>query len=169
MQPEPSRTPLEQEQANLITHRFTLNGHQDGIRKLTWSRDGQRLASAGDDCRVCIWDTINNTQLHEVKHRDRIATLAWSDDGRFIASGGHDGRVRICDSHTGEELRILVGHAGPVRSIAFDPFGKYLATASADTSIRLWEIDSGWCSTNGGGSTYYTTASPSPRTASMWR
>ena len=39
----------------------------------------------------------------------------------------------------------MVGHGGPVRSVAFSPDGKILASGSEDRSVRLWHIATGEC------------------------
>ena len=47
----------------------------------------------------------------------------------------------------GSTTRKLVGHSGPVYSVSFDPIGgsavppKYLLSCSADTTTRLWSMD----------------------------
>lgn len=143
MQAEPSPRPSGQDGPRGLTPRHTLRAHTGTIRRLQWSRDGHRIASAADDRTVCVWDTTRGCRLHELVHPDRVASIAWSDDARLIASGGHDRRIRIWNSHTGDELKILVGHKGAVRSIVFDPFGTYVASAATDDTIRLWDLVTG--------------------------
>ena len=47
----------------------------------------------------------------------------------------------------GSTTRKLIGHSGPVYSVAFDPLSgsaappKYLLSASADATTRLWSLD----------------------------
>src|SRR5437773_3535850 len=46
-------------------------------------------------------------------------------------------------SALGKEPTILKGHAGWIGGVAFAPDGKTLATASADQSVRLWNVTTG--------------------------
>jgi transcription initiation factor TFIID subunit 5 len=47
----------------------------------------------------------------------------------------------------GTTTRKLIGHSGPVYSVSFDPLSgsaappRYLLSASADTTARLWSLD----------------------------
>ena len=56
-------------------------------------------------------------------HTDYISHLAWSPDGTILASASADGTTRLWDSETGECVRTLKGHAGPVHSVSFSTHG----------------------------------------------
>jgi hypothetical protein len=61
----------------------------------------------------------------------------------MLASGSWDQSIRLWEPATGKEVRLLSGHEGPVRGIAFAPDGKLLASASHDRTIRLWDPATG--------------------------
>ena len=50
---------------------------------------------------------------------------------------------RLWDIGTGEQKQALKGHTGDVKSVAFSPDGKTIASGSADNTIRLWDVATG--------------------------
>ncbi|KAI9886118.1 MAG: GMP synthase (glutamine-hydrolyzing) [Watsoniomyces obsoletus] len=58
-----------------------------------------------------------------------------------LACGTADGMVRLWDLRSGQVLRSLVGHTGPVTCLQFDDV--HLVTGSLDRSIRIWDLRTG--------------------------
>jgi len=44
------------------------------------------------------------------------------------------------DFNSGMELRELEGHTGSASGVVFSPDGQRIATASADTTARIWDV-----------------------------
>src|SRR5262249_18765782 len=51
--------------------------------------------------------------------------------------------VKLWDAGIGQELRTLKGHTSGVRSVAFSPDGKRVASADDDGSLKLWDTGTG--------------------------
>ncbi|WP_329554682.1 trypsin-like peptidase domain-containing protein [Streptomyces sp. NBC_00696] len=81
-------------------------------------------------------------------HTDWVNTVCAisTEEGRTtLASAGNDGTVRLWNPDTGEEVRVLRGHAGAVRALCALPTkqGILLASAGNDGIVRLWNPDTG--------------------------
>lgn len=93
-----------------------------------WSPSGNRLACASDPAL-----TIYNSALTEVlslPSAGRIYDCTWTADGERIIAGNGDHSLRIWDSNTGEEIRTLRIHSGPIKSLALSPDEQWLLSAS---------------------------------------
>lgn len=71
-------------------------GHVGSVIGVAIHPDGTRLATAGQDRTIRIWDTSNGTDLMTLRgHRNLIQRLAFSADGKTLASTSDDGTVKL--------------------------------------------------------------------------
>ena len=73
--------------------------------------------------------------------------MAVSPDGGMVASGGNLGVVRLWRVKDGVEHRELIGHSKEgrslVRDVRFSPDGRFLLSAAADRTVRVWDVATG--------------------------
>jgi eukaryotic-like serine/threonine-protein kinase len=118
---------------------------------MAMDRPGVRLATAGADGLVKVWDMSRGTLTHVFSSRSGwVAGLAFHPDGTRLAAVGEDGNVRIWDISTqraGETpsaspLQVLHGHVGTALGVAFSSDGTKLASAGTDSTVRVWDLSS---------------------------
>ncbi|OMJ23988.1 WD repeat-containing protein 26 [Smittium culicis] len=76
----------------------SLNDHSDEVWYVSFSNNGDFLASGSKDKKIIIWETTNYTPLHILSgHEDAISCLSWSPNDKFLVSSGNDMKLRIWD------------------------------------------------------------------------
>ena len=118
---------------------------QGNVAKIA-SGNGQRLAVANNR-QIGVWDVTRRTRLLLLDFDllgvpTFLGAFALSSDGTRLASGNEDGIIRVWEVPSGQLLYQFKAHAGPVRSIAFNPAGTRLVSSSAytDRSVRIWRV-----------------------------
>ncbi|XP_027785371.2 WD repeat and HMG-box DNA-binding protein 1 isoform X1 [Marmota flaviventris] len=71
--------------------------------------------------------------------------VVFNEDGTKIAAGSSDFLIKIVDVMDSSQQKTFRGHDAPVLSLSFDPKGVFLASASCDGSVRVWEISDQTC------------------------
>ena len=76
------------------------------IRAVAFSPDGNRIAWAGADRAVRIWDVKQAREIGSFEgHRGEVSSLTYSVSGRLLASGSADGTVLIWDATRADDQR----------------------------------------------------------------
>ena len=85
---------------------------------------------------------VENWNQHKALrgHLEEVVDISWSADGQHLVSGSVDNEAIVWDVTKGTKLRSLTGsaHKSWVQGVAWDPLDQYLATISADRSLRFF-------------------------------
>ena len=122
-----------------------LAGAEGTIRALGFSPDGRRLAAAGDDRSVRIWQLSGRQQITRLQGAAVVRDLVYIDE-RTLAVAGGDGVIilwDVSDAANPKVLHALGGHVGAVHALDWSAGAGLLASAGEDGSVRTWNPVSG--------------------------
>ena len=120
------------------------------------SPDGTQIATVGSDQSIKIWERGATDQSWRVvqkllgRHRGRIRTVRFGTNGDscLLFSAGDDGVIacwHLDERQQWQTAELYRGHEDAVTDLALSPDGNLLASASADETIRLWQLKDNEC------------------------
>ncbi|GHH42794.1 hypothetical protein GCM10017774_39730 [Lentzea cavernae] len=124
--------------------RARLGGSQEEVTAVAFNPGRSRLAAAGRDSSIRIWDvTGEQPRLITVfdAPREVVLDLDWNPAGTLLAAASADRGVYLFDlSGTPSPRARLEGLDSYVYSTEFGPSGNVLAAGGVDGVVILWDV-----------------------------
>ncbi|XP_075214513.1 TATA-box binding protein associated factor 5 [Lycorma delicatula] len=177
----------------------------DKIEKIKAMRESTKRVNLAPDClpSICCYTLLNanhTVTCAEIAEDSSVLAVGFSDSVvkawslmpqklramksaeqlQDIDQEAEDVLARIMDDRNAEACRVLLGHSGPIYSVAFSPDKSLLLSSSEDTTVRLWSLLTWTCLVAYKGHTfpvwdvkfaphgYYFASSSHDRTARLW-
>ena len=135
--------------------------HKETVVDIAFSHDGKLLASTSDDKTIKLWAVAERKLIRTMQVAEHVQAVAFSPDDKRLMTGGRDKPMmgeflqvifgdskfnpgvsaRLWDVETGALLQTFSTHANDVMDVAYSHNGKWIATASADKTVALWELN----------------------------
>lgn len=131
----------------IIIHEWTGNmlrelaGFEGWAVCIAISPDSTKVATCTMNGLIRGWEIQSGNPIFEYKTRGWKTAMAWSPDGNKLAVGNLS--IEIWDINRSAKIKSYSGHTDTIRSIAWHPQGKMLASCGLDKSVRLLDLSSG--------------------------
>lgn len=140
-----------------------LKGHRRYIHSLAFHPDGETLVSAGLDKNIITWDLRRRLEKRRMSEPaaevGKITKTVFGPDGLLLATAVKEIRpeiegkrrarggikeidhIQVRDNRSGESIARFDGHLETINELEFSPDGRYIASASDDHSVMVWDIE----------------------------
>jgi eukaryotic-like serine/threonine-protein kinase len=129
--------------------------HRD-VASLTFSADGQLIASGGSEGGIALWNATTGERLRVIDSANgRVRSLAFDASGQKLAAAG-EWRTRVWDLSRPADPPDDIGGAEGATEAHISPDGGAVATCNGGTGlVRLWHVRADprlahWASGTGG-------------------
>lgn len=151
---------------------YTRKAHEKNINALTVHHSSNLFASASQDKLIKIWSIVDGSTAGVLRgHRRGVWAVSFSPPGTnlttlgpassrgYVLTGSGDQTVRIWNLTDYSCLLTLEGHTNSVLKVLwlpspptdergpYDKRGQLVASASADTLVKIWDVSTGECAT----------------------
>jgi WD40 repeat protein len=111
-------------------------------QRAAYRPDGKAVLTGGLHGNSELWDPASGKLIARVEHDKPVEAVAFSPDNKLMALAVGE-RVELREAQGGRRLRVLEGHEGLVRAVAFSADSRTLLTGGEDGTARLWNAATG--------------------------
>jgi hypothetical protein len=125
-----------------------LSGNVSSVKSLAIASDSQIIAAGCVDGTVKIWqyDRERGSSFAPIRvinaHNGQVTSLVFGESGQWLFTGGTDGEIKIWLANYQQAIATLTDtheRSSPISSLVLSADYRYLAAATADGTITIWE------------------------------
>ncbi|MCI0359577.1 MAG: hypothetical protein L0211_13965, partial [Planctomycetaceae bacterium] len=122
-----------------------LGGHEKPVNCAVFSADDKHIFTGSEDGTVREWDLASMRVVRLVPADSQgITRIVIARDGNTIFTASRSGQAAIWRlDEPAQPVHRLTGHAGEILDLCLTPDERWIVTASADNSARIWDATTG--------------------------
>ncbi|XP_078535284.1 apoptotic protease-activating factor 1-like [Lissotriton helveticus] len=122
-----------------------VNAHDHEVLCCAFSFNDTFIATCSADTKVKIWDSVTGVLLsiyEEHTEQVNFCQFTNTDSQPLLATCSNDCLVKLWTLSQSQCRNTMFGHMKPVGHCRFSPDDQYLASCSADGTVKLWDVQS---------------------------
>ena len=106
-----------------------------------WTPEGRRVLTGSTSGEFTLWNGLTfNFETILQAHDSAVRTMQFSHSGAYLASADQSGIIKYFQPNM-NNLTAWQGHREAIRGLSFSPDDGRFATASDDSTIRIWSFE----------------------------
>lgn len=129
------------------TCKHAINAHEAACGSILFENNSDKLVSGGQDQTIKIWDTT--TGLLNCTLRGCIGSvydIAVTQDNKYVIAASGSNNLFVWEIGSGRIRHTLTGHTAIVCAVDTSNISsRNLVSAAYDHTIKLWDLQKGYC------------------------
>ncbi|MEH2040527.1 nSTAND1 domain-containing NTPase [Nostoc sp.] len=113
-----------------------LQGHKDKVYQISFSPNGESLATASEDKTIKLWRR-NGTLITSLNELNKISKMSFSPDGEIFVTASEDKTIKLWRRNG----KLITSLNGNIQNIGFSHNSKTLAILDSDNTVKFLERD----------------------------
>lgn len=122
-----------------LSARLTI--HLSAFYDLQWTPEGRRVLTGSTSGEFTLWNGLTfNFETILQAHDSAVRTMQFTHSGAYLASADQSGVIKYFQPNM-NNLTAWTGHREAIRGLSFSPDDGRFATASDDSTVRIWSFE----------------------------
>ncbi|PVZ99847.1 hypothetical protein BB558_004099 [Smittium angustum] len=124
--------------------RKTFKGHTKTITGIQTDESNKYIYTSSLDKTIKIFKQQDQSLVKSIDISSIPSSIVLHRSSGLIAAICDDMVIRVYDAEAGKLVRQFEGHKNQITDVAFSPDGRWLVSASLDSTIRTWDLPTGY-------------------------
>lgn len=130
-------------QSGILRKKYRL--HKKAVTGIALDGMNRKMVSCGLDGIVGFYDFNKSTLTGTLQLDAPITSMIYHRSSDLFALALDDLSIVVVDAVTQRVVRQLWGHTNRITAFDFSPDGRWIVSASLDSTIRTWDLPTGGC------------------------
>jgi U3 small nucleolar RNA-associated protein 21 len=119
--------------------------HSKAVTGIVSDNTNRYVISISLDQTLRFWDFQTGRLIYTMSFSSPITLVSIHKPSELLAIACDDLSIKVVDMDTRKVVREFVGHTNRITDFCFSLDARWIVSASLDSSIRVWDLPTGFC------------------------